>query len=75
MSEERDFESLTKEIEKLQKKLDQHRLFIGVLGIFILLLLILTFMNNPESFVLVAVIAVIVIPIALAANMLETRGI
>ncbi|MFW9962366.1 MAG: hypothetical protein ACFFCX_02290 [Candidatus Sifarchaeia archaeon] len=75
MTEESDLGSLIQDVEKLRKQFNRQRIYLGVLGIFVLLLLVLSFLNNPSEIIFIVVIAIIIIPIALIINELEKRGL
>ncbi len=75
VTEESDLGSLIQDVEKLRKQFNRQRIYLGVLSIFVLLLLVLSFWNNPDEFIFIAMIAIIIIPIALIINTLEQRGL
>lgn len=75
VTEESDLGSLIQDVEKLRKQFNRQRIYLGVLGIFVLLLLVLSFLNNPSEIIFIVVIAIIIIPIALIINELEKRGL
>lgn len=75
MSEEVDFEELSREVEDLRRRLNSQRLYLGALSVIVILLLIQSFVNNPSGFFYLAIMALIIIPLALIIDRLEQRGL
>ncbi|TFH07206.1 MAG: hypothetical protein E4H14_09020 [Candidatus Thorarchaeota archaeon] len=75
MNDESMIDELRVEIETLRNRVDQQTTYIGILSVFVIALIILTLLINTSGFVFLAVVAIMVLPIALGLRRLEQRGI
>ena len=75
MNEESEIDILREEIDTLRKRIDQQTTSIGILSVFVISLIFLTLLINSSGFVFLALVNIIIIPIAFAFRRLEKRGI
>ena len=75
MSEENGFDVLREEINNLEKRVNRQETYIVMLAVFVIILVLFNAIVNSSGFVYIVLIAVLIIPIAMACKMLEKKGI
>jgi hypothetical protein len=75
MSEESDFEVLTREVEDLRKQVKDQGTQLKILAVFVLAVMIVSYMISASEIGFIIIVAIIVLPIALCCNSLEQSGI
>ena len=75
MSEENDFDVLTREVEDLRKQVEKQGIQLKILAMCVLTVMIVSYMISTIASVVgfVVILVIIIIPIALCCNSLE-RG-
>lgn len=75
MSEEVDLEELSREVENLRERVNNHKICLGILGIVVIFLIVQPLFYGPLGSYYFVIIVMIIIPIALIIGRLEQRGL
>ncbi len=75
MGEENDYEVLTREVEDLRNQVKNQGIQLKILAIFVLAVMVVTYMISASEIGFIVIVVIILFPIALCCNSLEKRGL